>query len=275
MASRRGGGPTRASFERMRLAGVGARGASGCRFRPSSLCDRGGELGRPAASCTVLQHEMKRIFLAVTVLAAFAAVAAASAQKPPKATKQPRTLSLSATPNPVKFGRSVTLSGTLVGPRSSGKTVKLREDPFPFDDSTTVATASTDAQGGVSFLRSPAVNTNFQSRQGGVESAVVTVSVSPRVSLRFGDRTPAAGTRVRFSGRICPQHDGASLEIQRRTAQKQWRTVRRVVTKDAGEECSRYARRVRVRRDRVFRTFFAGDSDHSAGSSRARRIDVH
>jgi opacity protein-like surface antigen len=227
---------------------------------------------RTVRSCS---SGMKRTFLAVTVLAALAAVAAASAQKPPKAPKQPRTLSLSATPNPVKFGRSVTLSGTLVGPGSGGKTVKLREDPFPFDDSTTVATASTDAQGGVSFLRSPAVNTNFQLRQGGVESAVVTVSVSPRVSLRFGDRTPAAGTRVRFSGRICPQHDGASLEIQRRTAQKQWRTVRRVVTKDAGEECSSYARRLRVRRDRVFRTFFAGDNDHAAGSSRARRIDVH
>jgi hypothetical protein len=95
------------------------------------------------------------------------------------------------------------------------------------------------------------------------------------VALRFGDRTPAAGTRARFSGRICAQHDGASLEIQRRTAPKRWRTVRRVVTTDAGEDCSRYARRLRVRRDRVFRTLFGGDNDHAAGSSRARGIDVH
>jgi hypothetical protein len=225
---------------------------------------------------------MKRTLVAVIALAVFATVAAASAQKPPKPPKdrqktprEPRTLSLSATPNPVKFGRSVTLSGKLVGPGSSAKTVTLREDPFPFDHSTNVATVSANAQGDFSVQRSPVANTNYQARQGGVESGVVTVSVSPRVSLRFGDRTPAAGTRARFSGRICPQHDGASLKIQRRTAPTQWRTVRRVVTRDAGEECSKYARRLRVRRDRVFRTLFAGDTDHAAGSSRARRIDVH
>ena len=215
---------------------------------------------------------MKQAPLAAAVLVVFAAVAAANAQKPPK---EPRKLSLSATPNPVKFGRSVTLSGKLIGPANTGKTVTLREDPFPLDHFTNVGSASSDPQGDVSFVRAPVVNTRYQARQGGVESEVVTVSVSPRVSLRFSDRTPAAGTRVRFSGRICPQHDGASLKIQRRSAPKRWRTVARVRTRDAGEECSRYARRLRMRRDRVFRTSFAADSDHAAGNSRARRIDVH
>jgi hypothetical protein len=91
----------------------------------------------------------------------------------------------------------------------------------------------------------------------------------------LSDRTPAAGKRVRFSGRVCPQHDGVSLALQRRTAPKQWRTVARVVTADAGDECSTYSRRRRVRRDGVYRTFFSADADHAAGSSRARRIDVH
>jgi hypothetical protein len=119
------------------------------------------------------------------------------------------------------------------------------------------------------------VNTRYQARQGGLESEILTVSVSPRVSLRVGDRTPAAGKRVRFSGRVCPQHDGASLAIQRRRAPKRWRTVAQVVTADAGDECSTYSRRRRVRRDGVYRTFFSGDADHAAASSRARRIDVH
>jgi len=224
---------------------------------------------------------MKRTFLAATVLVVLVAVSGASAQKPPKPPKQPKTgkqpnqLSLSATPNPVKFGRSVTLSGKLTGPSNTSKTVTLREDPFPFDHFTNVASATSDAEGDVSFTRAPAANTNYQARQGGAESATVTVSVSPRLSLRVGDRTPAAGKRVRFSGRICPQHDGTSLEIQRRTAPGRWRTVKRVTATDAGEECSTYARRLRVRRDRVFRTFFAGDGDHAAANSRRRRIDVH
>jgi hypothetical protein len=199
-----------------------------------------------------------------------------TAQKPPqKPPKQPSNLSLAAAPNPVKFGKSVTISGKLTGPGKAGKAVTLSEDPFAFDRFTPVGAATVDAQGDYAFVRSPTVNTRYQARQGGVESEIVTVSVSPRVSLRVSDRTPAAGKRVRFSGRVCPQHDGVSLAIQRRTAPKQWRTVAQVVTADAGDECSTYSRRRRVRRDGVYRTFFSADADHAAGSSRGRRIDVH
>ena len=216
---------------------------------------------------------MKRALATATVLVLCVAVpAAVTAQKPPK---QPGQLSLSGAPNPVKFGKSVTISGKLTGPGKANKDVTLSEDPFPFDDLTMVGTATVDEHGDYSFVRNPSVNTLYQARQGGLESEILTVSVSPRVSLRVGDRTPAAGKRVRFSGRVCPQHDGASLAIQRRRAPKRWRTVARVVTADAGGECSTYSRRRRVRRDDVYRTFFSGDADHAAASSRARRIDVH
>lgn len=219
---------------------------------------------------------MKRALATATVLVLCVAVpAAVTAQKPPKQPKQPGQLSLSGAPNPVKFGKSVTIAGKLTGPGKANKDVTLSEDPFPVDDLTRVGTATIDDQGDYSFVRSPTVNTRYQTRQGGLESEILTVSVSPRVSLRVGDRTPAAGKRVRFSGRVCPQHDGASLAIQRRTAPKRWRTVAQVVMADAGDECSTYSRRRRVRRDGVYRTFFSGDADHAAASSRARRIDVH
>jgi len=229
---------------------------------------------------------MKRILLAATVLAACASVPAATAQKPPdKPPKkpsenpvdttpgQPGTLSLTITPNPVKFGQSVTISGNLTAPNNTGRTITLREDPFPFDKLSNVGSADTDTQGNYSFVRSPTVNTNYQVRRGSVESQTVTVAVKPRVSLRFGDRTPAAGKRIRLSGKVCPEHDGGTLEIQRK-APKQWRTVARVTMADAGT-CSSYRRRLRVRRDAAFRTFFAADSDHAAARSRVRRIDVH
>jgi len=217
---------------------------------------------------------MKRVLSAATVLVLCVVVpAAVTAQKPQS--KQPGSLSLSAAPNPVKFGASVTTSGKLTGPNKPGKEVTLSEDPFPFDDLTNVGTAIVDTQGDYSFVRTPTVSTRYQVRQGGLDSEIVTVSVSPRISLRVSDRTPAAGKRVRFSGRVCPQHDGASLAIQRRTARKQWRTVASVVTADAGDECSTYSRRRRVRRDSVYRTFLSADADHAAGNSRARRIDVH
>jgi hypothetical protein len=216
---------------------------------------------------------MSRVLATATVLVLCVAVpAAVTAQKP---SKQPGQLSLSGVPNPVKFGKSVTISGKLAGPGKAKKDVTLSEDPFPVDDLTRVGTATVDDQGDYSFVRSPTVNTRYQTRQGGLESEILTVSVSPRVSLHVGDRTPAAGKRVRFSGRVCPQHDGASLAIQRRRAPRRWRTVAQVVTADAGDECSTYWRRRRVRRDGVYRTFFSGDADHAAASSRARRIDVH
>jgi hypothetical protein len=230
---------------------------------------------------------MKRILLAATIMAACASVPAATAHKPPDKppkdrpgkkvdapAEQPPALSLTATPNPVRFGRSVTISGTLTEPNNTGRTITLREDPFPFDNLSNVGTVDTDTQGNYSFVRSPTVNTLYQVRRGGIESETVTVTVKPRLSLRVGDRTPAAGKRVRLSGKVCPEHDGGTLQIQRRKAPKQWRTVAQVTMADAGS-CSSYAHRQRVRRDGAFRTLFAADSDHAAARSRVRRIDVH
>jgi hypothetical protein len=215
---------------------------------------------------------MGRVIATAAVLGALAAVPAVEAVQPPT---QPGNLSISAAPNPVKFGRSVTISGKLSGPKSSGRTVQLREDPFPFDNLTSVATVDTTAQGDYSFTRTPTVNTRYQTRQGGNESQIVTVTVSPAISLRLSDRTPAAGRRVRFRGRVCPEHDGGSLAIQRRTGPRRWRTVRRTTLADLpGTACSSYSRRVRVRRDGVYRTFLAAHADHAAGHTRGRRIDV-
>jgi hypothetical protein len=225
---------------------------------------------------------MNRILVAATALVACASVPAATAHKPPdkppgkpldKPPNQAAALSMSVAPNPVKFGKSVTISGHLTAKNNAGRTVTLREDPFPLDRATTVGSVVTDPQGNYSFVRSPSANTGYQARQGGVESQTVTVAVSPKVTLRLGDRTPAAGKRVRLSGKVCPEHDGGSLQIQRRKAPKRWRSVARVVVADAGT-CSSYVRRLRVRRDGAYRTFFAGDGDHAAAHSRVRRIDV-
>jgi hypothetical protein len=215
---------------------------------------------------------MARVPLSVTLVAVLIVLpGTAVAQK-----KQPGNLTMSASAESVKFGGSVTLSGQLTGPKIVSRSVTLREDPFPFDAFDTVATTSTAMTGDYAFTRTPTLNTRYQARQGGEESAVVTVTVRPATSLRVGDRTPAAGRRVRFYGRVCPEHDGARLEIQRRRAPKRWRTVRRATLADApGTACSTYSRRVRVRRDGAYRAILAADADHAAGTSRLRRIDVH
>ena len=217
---------------------------------------------------------MNRTTVAITLgAAALAAVPiAAQAQKPPK---QPGNLTLAAQPNPVVFGRSVTLSGKLTGPNSDGKTVNLQADPFPFDSFSNVASATTNATGDYSLTQKPTVNTRYQAKQGGNDSAVVTVLVRPAVRLRLSDSTPARGQRVRFSGRVCPEHDGATLSIQRRF-RTGYRTVKRTTLRDVpGSTCSSYKRRFRVFRDGRYRSVIAAHADHATGRSRSRRVDVH
>jgi len=192
------------------------------------------------------------------------------------APKPSGNLTLSASAETVKFGHSVTLAGKLTGPKNDGKNVTLREDPSPFDSFDNVGTVLTNAQGEYAFTRTPTVNTRYQARQGHAESAVLTVMVRPAISLRVSDPTPAAGRRVRLRGRVCPERDGATLEIQRRRAPAQWRTVKRATLADVpGTTCSKYRRRLRVRRDGAYRAFLAADGDHAAGWTRLRRIDVH
>jgi hypothetical protein len=99
--------------------------------------------------------------------------------------------------------------------------------------------------------------------------------VRPAISLKLSDRTPKRGQRVRFSGTLCPEHDGVAIALQRRTA-KGWRTLAKPVLADvAGATCSSYARSLRVRRNGAYRARFLGDPDHVAGNSRARRATVH
>ena len=168
------------------------------------------------------------------------------------------------------------ITGKLTGPRPGGEMIRLLEDPFPSGDLMEVATAAVDAQGNYSFTRAPAINTRYQTGQGGLASAVVTVSVSPRLSLRLSDRTPAARSPVRFFGKVCPQHDGSALAIQRQIAPGQWRTLRSTTLAAAGTSCSTYSRKVRIGQSR---RPLEDCPAHARGPrhrpSRAGRIDVH
>ena len=185
---------------------------------------------------------------------------------------QQGALSIAAKPNPVVYGRSTVISGRLTGQNKSGQNVVLREDPYPFAALANTGSATTDAQGDYSFTRRPLVSTRFQVRQGSTDSAVVTVGVRIRTGLSVSDRTPRPGQVVRFSGRACPEHDGAVVRIQKLT-RRGWVTVRRTLLRDAGT-CSVYSRRLAVRRDGTYRAVVRGDADHLSGISRRRTLDV-
>jgi hypothetical protein len=95
------------------------------------------------------------------------------------------------------------------------------------------------------------------------------------VTLRVGDSTPAAGSRVRFFGAVRPARDGGLVLIQRRVRPSRFRTVARTRLNDARGARSTFAVRVRIARDGVFRARVPGSSDHAAGLSRTRLVNVH
>ncbi|HEX2233015.1 MAG TPA: hypothetical protein VHG69_06580 [Thermoleophilaceae bacterium] len=211
--------------------------------------------------------------LAVLALAVWP-VAAAADHRPGHGGGGAGNLTLAAQPATVTFGRAVTLSGRLAGNNNSGRQVTVRSDPFPFDSFDNAGTATTNAQGDYALTQTPSVNTRYQARSGNEESAIVTVLVRPALSLRLSDSTPRRGQRVRFSGRVCPEHDGSRVAIQRRT-RAGFRTVARTTLRDLpGTTCSRYARRLRVFRDGTYRAVIRGHGDHATGISPRRRANV-
>lgn len=217
-----------------------------------------------------------KLALALGTAALAMTPAAAEAAKPPKQTPPGGgNLTLIATPNPIKYGSLVTLSGRLNGANNGGQAVSLQSDPFPFDMFKNVATATTNTTGDYSLTQKPLVNTRYQATQGGTTSGIVTVLVRPRVSLRLTDYTPKSGQLVRFSGRVCPQHDGSTLLIQRHYSTG-YRTVRKTTLRDIpGSTCSSYKRTFRIYRDGRYHTAIARHDDHFTGVSAPRVVNAH
>jgi hypothetical protein len=190
----------------------------------------------------------------------------------------PATLSLGANPNPIVFGHATVLNGKLTGAKAGGKKVDVQADFFPYENKfIKVSTVTTSTNGSWTATVKPPLNARFRAHQGKTNSPAVTVLVRIRVSLKFSDRTPKAGRRVRFFGRACPQHDGSLVRIQRRTRTKKWRTVRRTRLRDlAGSSCSRFSKRLRVFRDGTFRAVVVSNSGANAnGRSPRHRVNAH
>jgi hypothetical protein len=220
---------------------------------------------------------VRRLTLAILALAALAALPIATGSAAPGGGNN-HNLSLHATPNPVVFFRTVALTGKLTGSNHGGRTVTLQKDRFPYGAFVNAGNATTNTQGNYAFTGHPPVNTRYRTKGAGTTSPIVTVKVRIRTSLHLSDSTPAAGQRVRFFGRACPQHDGATVRIQRFSA-----TLHRYVTKRStvlrdipGSTCSKYSRRIRVFHDGTFRTVvISPHGDHANGISRKRHINAH
>ncbi len=216
--------------------------------------------------------------MAVLLVSAMAVSAgSASAAKPPKPPQgnppnSAADLTIAAKPNPVVFGRSTVISGSLKN--GGGRVVVLEENPHPYTGGFKPArTATAASNGDYSFTVTPKLNTRYRvSTQASppARSAELLVLVRIRVSLRLSDSTPRSGSLVRFSGSAAPEHDGRVVEIQRLRRTGGYATIARTALKDAGTTRSAYSRRIRVSRTGTFRARILGDGDHATGFSSRR-----
>lgn len=188
------------------------------------------------------------------------------------------SLTIAANPGLIVFGGSSTISGRLNGTgQDGGQPVELQANRFPYTAGfQTAGTARSATNGNYRFVVRPALRTRYRVRAKGLTSAERLVQVRLRVSLSLSDSTPARAQVVTFSGRVRPEHDGRTVQIQRRTSTG-YVTVRSTTTTDVpGATHSRYTRSMRVHRDGVYRVVvLSGDQDHRPGISRRRLIDVH
>lgn len=231
----------------------------------------------PFAPPCVQGHMRKIAATTLVLLTALAVPAIAGAShKPGHSPGGPgagESLSIAAKPNPIVYGGTVSIEGRLTSAARAGKNVILEGDPFPYDGSySNAGDATTGASGNYSFAERPGLNTRYRVRQGNLLSPVLTVRVRTRVGLRVSDRTPDRRERVRFFGRVCPEHIGTLVRVQRRAAGR-WITIARTRTR-AAARCSSYSRRARVFRDGLYRSVVAGHGDHARGVSPARFLDV-
>ena len=216
---------------------------------------------------------MKRSIITTAALVVLAVVAIAGAGEAAK--PAPGTLTIAASDSSVKFGAVVTLSGKLAGANVSGRTVRVQEDVYPLNSFSNAGSATTNATGDWSLAVKPAANTRYRANVQKTDSRTIDVMVRPAITLKLSDRTPKRGQRVRFAGRLCPEHDTVAIELQRK-ASSGWKKVASPVLADIpGDTCSKYSVRKRVRRSGSYRAHFNADADHAAGNSTRRRATVH
>jgi len=196
--------------------------------------------------------------------------------KPPSGNGQ---LTLTAKPNPIIFGGATVLTGKLSGGQAGAQMVVIEANPAPFTAFKALTTVTTDANGSYSASVNPSVSTRYRATaktSPPTVSGEVTVGVRIRVGRLVSDPTPRRGTKVVFSGRAYPAHDGAVVSIRKRTSTGSFRTIARTTLRDDGPTRSRYRRAVRITRSGVYQVRVTrNDTDHLSGTSRTRTITVH
>jgi hypothetical protein len=195
--------------------------------------------------------------------------------------KQPLGLTLAATPNPLPFGGTTTLGGTLTGTGSANRAVVLQDNPFPYTRGFQQVgnPQLTNAQGAFGFpVLSVPLNTQYRvvvQSNPAVASPIVSVGVAVIVSTHVRTRHRGGKLFARFSGTVRPARDGAQIAFQRKHGST-WVTVNGTITHHASASRSRYRKTIRIRRGGTYRVLVGiVDGNFVSNAGREVHLKVH
>jgi hypothetical protein len=157
-----------------------------------------------------------KILTAIVTAAALAGAAAA--------TVFATTLTLTATPATIAYGKAVTLNGVL-STKKANQNVKVDATECGQTTSKTVGTVKTNATGAYTMPVTPIVNTSYQATQKTTKSPAVAVTVAPVVKLvrvARGSYTVSVTSAIDLKGK-------AILFQRYSKTRKRWVQVKRVL----------------------------------------------
>ncbi|MHB8243503.1 MAG: hypothetical protein ACYDHN_16130, partial [Solirubrobacteraceae bacterium] len=129
--------------------------------------------------------------------------------------KENPRLTLNASSDPISFGQTVTLSGTVAGAVNQPVTLLARGRGAGY---AVVAQGTTNASGEYSFLQGPQQSTFYRVTSGSVGSAVLFEGVKYVLTANVSATTVQSGQPLTFSGTVTPALDGHPVYIEREDA---------------------------------------------------------
>lgn len=185
---------------------------------------------------------------------------------------QNSALTIEASADPISYGQSVVLSGTLAGAANQPVTLLAHVTTQP--GFAVVAQATTDSTGKYSFPAQAPVNSTYYKVQGGSESsAVLFEGVKVLLTAGVSSTSIAEGQALRFTGSVAPDHAGHVVYLERRNAAGTAFHVVEVATLTPQSTFS-IAHQVYGTGAEIFRVYFPGGPENEGAPSQLFTIQV-
>jgi len=181
-------------------------------------------------------------------------------------------LTIEASIDPISFGQSVTISGTVAGAVKQPVTLFARTArQFGFAP---VAEVTTDASGNYSFSAQAPINSTFYQVKGaGKASAILYEGVRDLLTPGVLPTTIEAGQTLTFTGTVAPDHSGHIIYLERQNASGVGFHVVQVATVGPGSSYAIMHRVYDVGTD-VFRVKIPGGPENEGAASPPAPVSV-